>query len=68
MSLAPYQVQCPPPVRAALEKQARELGFLTSNQWAAVVLARFSKLPAPRAMVALGRLDMVSRARPVVSD
>jgi hypothetical protein len=65
MSLSPYQVQTPPPVRNALEKQARELGFLTSNQWAAVILARFSQLPAPRAMIALGRLSMVARSRSV---
>jgi hypothetical protein len=64
MSLAPFQVQAPAPVRRGLEAQAAELGFLSANQWASVILKSFSELPAPQAMVALGRLRMLSRCRP----
>lgn len=63
MSLNPLTVQADPRTRSRLERQSRELGFVSPNQWAAVALRAIAELEPDNALLALGRIKMLGRGR-----
>lgn len=53
--------------RKALVRQAADLGFLSENQWGAVILKTVAQLPPERALVALGKLHVLAKGTPRIT-
>jgi hypothetical protein len=54
-------------MRAALHKQAESLGFLTANQWAALIVKTFAALPPERALLVLGKVKVLAKSGPRIA-
>ena len=67
MSLNPLVAQVDPMTRRALIRQADALGFQTENQWCAVILKTLATLPPERALVALGKIHVISKGTPRIA-
>lgn len=67
--LRPFNVQLPPKVRLALDKQAAAVGAVTANIWAGMVLSTVSELDAGTALKLMGKAKELRRnSRPRVSE
>lgn len=53
----PFQVQIDEATRGRLDTQAEDVGALTANVWAAMVLKTISTLPASTALKLMGKMQ-----------
>lgn len=66
--MKPLNVQIPESTRAALDKQAENVGALTANVWAGMILTTICQLDASTALKLMGKAKELRRSPRRISE